>query len=87
MTGEVKVILRKQKESFAKGSFIIRWDMLWHLYIANRRGRNKEGRAKEVKIYWWELYKTGRTLIVFLAKRKGMRGEQGVHKKMMKAVC
>ena len=34
-----------------------------------------------------DLYKTGRTLIVFLAKRKGMRGEQGVHKKMMEVVC
>ena len=45
------MILRKQKELFAKGSFIIRWDMLWHLYIANRRGRNKEGRAKEVQRY------------------------------------
>lgn len=83
------MILRKQKESFAKGSFIIRWDMLWHLYIANRRGEiKKEGprRFKDILV-GEDLYKTGRTLIVFLAKRKGMRGEQGVHKKMMEVVC
>lgn len=67
------MILRKQKESFAKGSFIIRWDMLWHLYIANRRGRNKEGRAKEVKIYWLEkIYiRLGERSLFFWRKGKG----------------